>query len=330
MKMYFNLRKLFILALLCSYVPLICCGGSDDNTEEEKGGENGSYTILTNYLPIADPYIMLYNNKYYAYGTKVGTGFNVYVSDDLKYWKEEDQLALSSINSYGTSGYWAPEVYYIKGKFYMFYTSEEHICVATASSPIGPFVQDEKKPIWTEASIDTSLFIDEDGTPYLYFVRFTNGNVIWVAEMNENLKSIKEETLKECVKADQSWELSMGKVAEGPSLLKKNNTYYLIYSANDYRSQDYGVGFATSQSPMGPWVKYSGNPILQKDQTLGLVGTGHGAPFMAKDGSYRYVFHAHWSSLEVAPRTSYIKDFAISGNGVASISGTTIKPKVVK
>lgn len=32
----------------------------------------------------------------------------------------------------------------------MFYSVDEHICVATSDSPEGPFVQDKKEPIWDE------------------------------------------------------------------------------------------------------------------------------------------------------------------------------------
>ena len=53
-------------------------------------------------------------------------------------------------------------------------------------------------------------------------------------------------------------------MAEGPSVLKKEGIYYLIYSANHFESKNYGVGYATSDSPMGPWKKYEENPILQR------------------------------------------------------------------
>lgn len=76
------------------------------------------------------------------------------------------------------------------------------------------FRQEVKQPIWDEKSIDTSLFIDDDGTPYLYFVRFTDGNVIWVAEMNDDLTGIKQETLTECIKVGEPWELSQDKPAK--------------------------------------------------------------------------------------------------------------------
>lgn len=65
-------------------------------------------------------------------------------------------------------------------------------------------------------------------------------------------------------------------------VVEKGDTYYLIYSANHYESKDYAVGYATASSPKGPWTKYSGNPILRRDKeaakSVGLVGTGHGAP----------------------------------------------------
>ena len=293
--------------------------------------------IIAEYkLPIADPFVLYYEGKYYAYGTRVN-GFEVYISEDLKQWKRNNIKALSPENSWGTKWYWAPEVYYVKSKnlFYMFYSVEEHICVATSTSPEGPFIQREKKPIVAdEKGIDTSFFIDDDGTPYLYYVRFTGGNVIWVAEMNDDLTSIKKETLTKCISATEPWEKKQGTIAEGPSLLKKGNTYYLIYSANHYESKDYAVGYATASSPKGPWTKYSGNPILRRDKdaakSVGLVGTGHGAPFVCADGSYKYIFHAHASETSVGPRTSYISNFNISDKGVISITGATIEPVRIK
>lgn len=76
--------------------------------------------IVENKLPIADPFVLYYEGKYYAYGTRVN-GFEVYISEDLKQWKRNDIKALSPENSWGTRWYWAPEVYYVKSKnlFYL-------------------------------------------------------------------------------------------------------------------------------------------------------------------------------------------------------------------
>ena len=325
------MNKLFYsLLFYCLSVSLSLERETDNSLLFERANES-SMLIIEDRLPIADPYVLFYEDKYYAYGTRTN-GFEVYISDDLEHWRRGDRLALSPQDSWGTKWYWAPEVYYIESekKFYMFYTVDEHICVATSDSPEGPFVQDEKKPVREEKGIDASLFMDDDGKAYLYFVRFTGGNVIWGVEMNSDLKSVKEETLRECIKADASWELQQAKVAEGPSLLKRNGVYYLIYSANHFRSQDYAVGYATATSPLGPWKKYDGNPILcrDKDVAAGLVGTGHVAPFLCRDGSYKYIYHAHSSVNRVEPRTSYLNDLIFGDDGVISIVGNVIKPVV--
>ena len=233
-----NVLKKVVLMLLCVVSASVTVLGKD---------------LVSNVLPIADPYILFYNGTYYAYGTSRADGFEVYSSNDLKSWERSLRLALNKEDSYGDKWFWAPEVYYVEKdkKFYMYYSVEEHVCVAMSDSPLGPFVQDIKKPIREEKGIDTSVFFDEDGKAYLYFVRFTNGNVIWCAELEENLKEIKEETLTQCIEAAEPWEMVFGKVAEGPSIVKRDGLYYLLYSANDFRSQDYAVGYATSDSPFG-------------------------------------------------------------------------------
>ena len=221
-------------------------GCNNDSSRNEIGKQikdEETVSVLSSTLPLADPYILVYDSLYYIYGTNVGTGFDVYFSKDLEHWQRASSLALDHTDSYGESMFWAPEVYYVESeqKFYMYYSTEEHICVATSDSPLGPFKQEVKQPIREEKGIDTSVFFDDDGKAYLYFVRFTDGNVIWCAELEDNLTKIKEETLTQCLVAEEDWELVWPKVVEGPSVFKEGDTYYLIYSANGYMSQDYAV-----------------------------------------------------------------------------------------
>lgn len=310
---------------------LVVAGCNNDRSKNEKGEyvENeATVSVLSSTLPLADPYILVYDSLYYIYGTNVGTGFDVYFSKDLEHWQRASSLALNHTDSYGESMFWAPEVYYVesKQKFYMYYSTEEHICVATSDSPLGPFRQEVKQPIREEKGIDTSVFFDDDGKAYLYFVRFTDGNVIWCAELEDNLTKIREETLTQCFAAEEDWELVLPKVVEGPSVLKEGDTYYLIYSANGYTSQDYAVGFATASSPFGPWKKYEGNPILHRYDNL--LGVGHGAPFFDMEGKMRYVFHAHRSNSEIHPRDSYMVDMDVENDKI-SIGGNLVRPMVV-
>ena len=116
-------------------------------------------------VPFADPFILFYDGMYYAYGTDSPNGIAVMSSEDLKVWKKnvgrsKEKLALHKDDSYGDRWFWAPEVYQINGKFHMYYSGDEHVCVAVADHPLGPFVQPEKKPFFEgEKTIDNTLFI---------------------------------------------------------------------------------------------------------------------------------------------------------------------------
>ncbi len=258
-------------------------------------------------VPLADPFIMLYEGTYYAYGTGPADGIAVYTSDDLLTWKApaDDRLALHKNDSWGDKWFWAPEVYAIGGRFYMYYTANEHICVATSDNPLGPFKQEIRKPMLeNEKCIDNSLFIDTDGTPYLYFDRFNDGLNIWVAELEADLQTIKPETMRPCIHVSQEWETVWPRVNEGAFVIKHKGTYFLTYSANSYESLFYGIGFATAGHPTGPWTKYEGNPIFQKPGNL--VGVGHSALFTDKAGKLRIVFHAHQNETKIHPRLMHI------------------------
>jgi beta-xylosidase len=189
----------------------------------------------------------------------------------------------------------------------MYFSADEHICVATSDSPLGPFSQEIKQPmIADEKCIDNSLFIDDDGKPYLIFDRFNDGLNIWIAEMEDDLLNIRPGTMKKCINVSQAWEEVWPRVNEGSFIIKHNGTYYMTYSANSYESPFYGVGFATAENVTGPWVKYDKNPILQKPDTLS--GVGHSAMFRDKTGQLKIVFHSHFSTKSIHPRKVHISD----------------------
>ena len=278
-------------------------------------------------VPLADPFILLHEGVYYAYGTGHNRGFPVYVSRDLVTWEKSPALALDMDDSFGKKWFWAPEVAYRKENktFYMHYTAEERLCVATAKSPLGPFKQETKQPMRGERDIDSTLFVDDDGTPWLFFVRVANGqNIIWVAGLEQDWMTFKAgEPARRCLGPEQDWETIDGRVTEGPSVFKHNGVYYLVYSANGYTSPDYAIGYATAASPRGPWKKANTNPILKKPRP-GLVGTGHGALFFDKNGRLNYVFHAHASPHAIHPRKMYIARVSIDKNGSLSIDKTSL------
>ncbi len=265
---------------------------------------------------LADPTIFYHEGVYYLYGTVEGNsnqGFLVYTSSDLKKWEGPKGVhagfALRKEDVFGDKGFWAPQVFYYNHQFYLAYTANEQIAIATSNSPLGPFTQVQKAALPAPGKqIDPFVFIDDDGKKYLYHVRLTNGNRLFVAELKDDFTDIKTETLRECVAATEPWENTASSpwpVAEGPSVLKHKNQYYFVYSANDFRNPDYAVGYAVSTHPLGPWKKYTGNPIISRKE-LGINGTGHGDFVKNKRGKLYYVLHTHFAANKVAPRKTAI------------------------
>ena len=306
MKLY---RYIFFIFYLFLFV---ACSNNDDNPDPDPDPDKPQISKIYNNLDglvadCADPYVLEHDGIYYLYGTGGDDGIKVYMSRNLAVWTDAqgatNGYALHKNDVWGERWFWAPEVYYINGMFYMFYSAEERISVATANSPLGPFKQSEaeKKPFHDNIyEIDTHLFIDDDGKKYFYFVRSTNGNEIWAAELNDDLRSIKENTLVYCLGISQAWERVQAKVAEGPFVLKHNGTYYLTYSANDYQSPKYAVGYATSNSPLGPWEKYDKNPVLVGDDKI--QGVGHHSFITKSSGCQYIIYHSHYRAGIVQPR----------------------------
>jgi len=268
----------------------------------------------------ADPFILLHDGKYYLYSTNAPDGYLVYESDNLADW-ENKGYCLRKEDVKGDKWFWAPEIMYRNGKFWMVYTSEEHIGIAVADSPLGPFRQEKQQWLSERNAIDGDFFVDDDGTVYLYYVRFAGGNVIYGSRLDEVTMTLDEESECRLIAAEEEWETKLGLVAEGPFMLKHNGKYYLTYSANDYRSIDYAIGYAVSDSPLGPFVKYEGNPILHR--TGDVNGVGHHSFTYSKDRSQMIcVYHRHQNLTTVHPRTTCIDKAWFDGD-VLKIAGPT-------
>ena len=276
---------------------------------------------------LADPTIYYEKGTYYLYGTGSPMGFLVYTSTDMKNWSgpagKREGHALLKGDTYGTKGFWAPQIFKQNGKYYMAYTADEHIAIAESDNPLGPFVQQVHKPIsGTGKQIDPFIFKDTDGRLYMYHVRLQMGNRIFVARLKNDLSDIDTATTVECINSILPWENTANSrwpVAEGPTVVKRGGLYYLFYSSNDYHNIDYAVGYATAASPMGPFTKYTGNPVISRNNT-GYNGTGHGDLFTGKNGKLYYVLHTHNSNSAVGRRKTAVVAVSFSKGSPAVFS----------
>ncbi|HID38747.1 MAG TPA: glycoside hydrolase [Calditrichaeota bacterium] len=275
--------------------------------------QDSTYTNpVGNISGIGDPFVLKHDGRYYMYGTsEASRGFKVWQSDDLVSWMEKG-LAFDNGypgNGWGTGDFWAPEVIYYDGLFHMTYSARARdgklkICLAKSPDPLGPFVN-IKTPLLDSAltCIDGNILIDDDGTPYLYYSKDCSGNVIngkhvsqiYVQELKpHSLDPVGEPVL--CIQPNQAWEHPQNgwQWNEGPFVLKNKGLYYLMYSANYYASADYAIGYATANNPFGPWKKYEGNPVLEKDLRIGVSGPGHNSVTRSPDNTEQFVvYHTH-------------------------------------
>lgn len=268
---------------------------------EEKKGERLYRNPVFSEAQAADPGVLFHDGVYYCYSTSAPIGYYVYTSTDLVNWKNEG-LCCDMAWGFSRNGYyWAPEVVEKNGKFYMIMSVEEHLGFAVADSPLGPFIPEKK---WLfDKTIDGHIFIDDDGAAYLFYVSWRDGHEygIYACALEDDIVTVKPNTEVHIMSPKDSWEKKDGAVCEGPFVLKHNGLYYMTYSGTGYTSPDYAVGYAISESPLGEYTRYDGNPVLSR--TSRLHGPGHHSFTVSPAGSELIiVYHVHNSTTEVHPR----------------------------
>ena len=343
--------------------------------------------FYTNPLKVqfGDPFVLFNEGMYYMYGTGGGAdkGFSAYSSKDLVNWKPEGQVyyhnnknGWSDPNAAWGGAYWAPEVYKVKGKFYLFYSAqwkvneakeEENfkIGVAVSDKPTGPFIDLAQKPLFDPGYpiIDANVFFDANGRSYLYYSRAAykhpvESEIAAQAKKSGKYKEIEESwvygvelksdfsgvigkpvmILRPPVKlADKqsAWEslsVTTGEVnrrwTEGSVTFKKDGIYYIMYSANHFGGAHYAVGYATSNSPLGPFKKSDTNPVLQQNTTKGglVSGTGHNSIIYSPDGKEMFCVYHGRTTATGSERVVFIDRMTVK-NGKITVNGPTTQPQ---
>jgi Predicted beta-xylosidase len=296
---------------------------------------------------IGDPFVLKYNRHYYLYATSLpGSGFYVWESANLVEWQLKG-VALDKTepgNEWGMADFWAPEVIFYHGQFYMTYSARDtdghlKIVLAAAANPLDPFKNIKVPLVFRDncSWIDAHVFIEDNGTPYLFYVKDCSENIIrgihmsqiYVQELSAGLTAFIGEPVL-ALEPDQAWE-GINKDwqwNEGPFVIKHDGIYYLMYSANAYDSPDYAIGYATAKNPLGPWTKYTQNPILVKNNAIGVSGPGHNSVTSSPDGSELFiVYHSHtYPELPSGNRTVNI-DRLYFDNGKLKVKGPTRSPQ---
>ena len=248
---------------------------------------------------VADAGVLKYNGRYYIGG--VFTNGDFYVSDDLVHW-EHPVHVVTMKNDWiqgtgaGDDQIHANDMLYLNGDFHLYWSVNYwgkdkhavHIVHAQSDKVVGPYVEPEQKR-WMDNRIDPMLFKDDDGQLYMYMVRFTDGNTIWVRKM-KNPSEFAGDPICLFASLPDTWETMDNRVAEGPWVIKYRNRYYMMYNANHTSTEwgNYQLGVAEADSPLSfqNGNKYSypvvaANQISLDEKKVDLLryGTGYDPMF---------------------------------------------------
>lgn len=199
---------------------------------------------------------------------------------------------------------WAPEIHYLRGKWYIYYTSAVTDCgvagwttrklgVLKSDHPLGPYADAGKLELGDDMSIDGSVLEMPDGR--LYFVYMRNKrfedqmNTICIAPM-ENPEKICGEPVM-ISHPTFPWEEF---VNEGPEALIHDGKVMIVYSAHAAHTPEYCLAILECANPDDPmdrasWIKHT-SPVFSKGN--GVFGPGHASMTVSPDDSTPYlVYH---------------------------------------
>jgi beta-xylosidase len=304
-------------------------------------------------ITMGDPFILVDNDTYYLYGTtSVNDGFKVWSSTNLSDWESKGFAFKKGPDSWGENTFWAPEVFKYRGRFYMVYSAQPaeaktfsaRVCLAVSDHPEGPF-EDLKAPLLDNgwSCIDGHVFVENDGTPWLYFARVGVEDLgnrkkllgkIYGARLNEDLTALASEPVL-CVQADQPWELveeGRSWCTEGAYVFQAKGKYFMTYSANHYVEPIYGIGYANADSPLGPWIKASDNPLVSQNPAIGVSGPGHNCIITPPGSDHLYmVYHVHADPAKPSgSRLVYMDRLDVTDSGRLVLQGPTVTPQTMR
>jgi len=263
-------------------------------------------------LGLADPTIIRYDGKYYMYPTGDSRSYDVYISDDLVSWTKGRKVFTTK-----EKNVWAPDVFYNKSdsKFYLYYSANWKIGAAEANRPDEVFVN---KGVLINKGIDAHMFQDDDGKYYLYYSKESK---VYVQEMKDPLH-LADSNDRSLIEPTEAWEYTPVATAEGPWMIKHEGIYYLLYSGSPAYSKNYAVGYASSSSPLGPFTKYQGNPIIKWSEADGIYGPGHGSVTTDSRGNLWHVYHQKKGPADGWDRFICIDPMWFDANGVLHSKAT--------
>jgi arabinan endo-1,5-alpha-L-arabinosidase len=161
-------------------------------------------------------------------------------------------------------------------------------------------------------SIDPHPFRDpKTGKWYLFFATDfladePHGTGLAAVALNDDMVSVSG-PVRPVVRASQDWHIyerdrnykgqtwRKWHTVEGPFVLFHEGRYWCLYSGGRWSGENYGVGVAVADHPLGPWRDESAvkGPVVLRGTPDEAVGPGHNSVTIAPDDQTPvFVYHA--------------------------------------
>lgn len=225
------------------------------------------------------------------------TSLDAFSSPDLVHWtRHPDVMDVKNV-PWAAFAVWAPTAIHLNGKYYLFFAANDiqkngkgpgGIGVTVSSSPGGPFLDALGKPLIGEfhngaQPIDPMVYRDDDGTLYFYYGGQGHCNVVRLAPDLKSVVPMADGALYK--------EITPEHYVEGPFMIKRNGVYYFMWSEGDWTTSTYGVAYAKSHSPTGPFTR--AGKILQSDPAVANGPGHHSVVQIPGTDDWFIVYHRH-------------------------------------
>lgn len=252
---------------------------------------NNNVKANGSFRSAADPMALRYKDRYLLFSTNQG-GFHH--SDNLSDW----DFATATFQRRPTDDDQCAPAAYVSGDT-LFYTGStyEGLPVWYSTNPysgrwrqaIGP----NTLPSW-----DPCLFLDDDGKLYLYYgssneyplkaVQVSRDDFSPISKIHDVIALYPDRHGWERFGMNNDDEVTLKPFTEGAYMTKHNGKYYLQYGAPGTEFKTYADGVYVGNSPLGPFVYQTHNPMSYKPGGF-VQGVGHGGTFADKNGNYWHV-----------------------------------------
>lgn len=229
-------------------------------------------------ISIPDPHVRIYNNVAYMFAGRdayrhTPGGFNmpdwrIYSSINLVDWKLETVISPTETFIGNSTSCWASTAAFANGSYYFYFSDwTQDIGVMRGPSPVGPFIDELKRPMfpakqYEDKQYDPTVLTDDDGSTYMMFGRnhhdAAENSSYLIAKLAADMQGLGEAP-RPVINGDMP--------GNDKSTLHKYNGIYYLSAGNTY---------ATATNIYGPYTYRGASSDNHEQNPPGLSTQAHG------------------------------------------------------